>query len=281
MTTRAFGLLLVGLALGSPAWAKKPKPAQSGSAEIVEPPPALKAAVTDASARGQAIWELDQASAINSDRVVPWLRIDARLSGPFVTTREGPRFTTVWSGLIDGVRMGLYSATIDIAAGKETQNVPFAADAAHLPPPFPLTEDQLARHRALEAAAKAPIERLSASYNSVVLPSDTGHTVYLIASTTDPNVMLIGGLVRVDVAADGAVMSVRPLSKTILRLPRPGTGDVPADATVLPLVTELGDHPTEGHVFASRTYGVPLLVACPATTWHVQNEQITMVRLPG
>lgn len=276
-------LLTIPMSASAKGHRDAPQPAADGmvTPTVLEPPPAVKAAVQLAATHGRQMWILDRGSAFASDTVVGWLTIDPRVSGPWITTYDGDRIVTVWTGVVDGTRQGIYAVTMDLKANTVAANVPTAVDAAALPAPFPLTTDQIARFNALQNALGASFPHLAATYNPVVLPDGPDFLVYLLPGNTNPDVYPVGGIVEVKVAADGTVGAVRPLSKSIVSLPKPGTGGVPGDTTTyLPLITELGDHPTEGHFYASSAYQIRLLVLCKDTKWLVAGESAAMIDLP-
>lgn len=132
-----------------------------------------------------------------------------------------------------------------------------------------------ARSAAIEAIPKLFTER----YNFEVMdaPDGKGFLVYGLASTTDPNAVVVGGHYRVSVSDDGKVQQVDALSRSFLVLPR-RAADVPKDAEVMGLTMThiVSDTPVETHVFVSLLHNVPFYVATSEKdVWHVSNGKIS------
>jgi len=121
----------------------------------------------------------------------------------------------------------------------------------------------------------------SKSYNTVVLkdPERDGWLVWVMAATTDPNAIVIGGHVRFTISSDGKkVVQKDALSRSCLILQK---GAVPAGsqesgAFVSQLVSLT---PVETHVFASLAYHTNLFVGTlDGKTWKVDGDQISEVQ---
>lgn len=131
--------------------------------------------------------------------------------------------------------------------------------------------------KARQRAVTAPYQACSRSYNSVVLPAtlagDEGWYVYLLAATTEPDIAVLGGHVRVHVSADGSeILNVKEFSRSCLNVPI-------SDHSVGLMVTHIVDkHPAETHVFMSLLYHMPLYVGITPHTWIVEDGS---VRLAG
>ena len=124
-----------------------------------------------------------------------------------------------------------------------------------------LTPDQSAQLAARRLAMSNFVPLCQLPYNPVVFrdPGTRDWRVYLLATTTDPQVKVYAGHHRFLVSGDGSrVLSSEPLSKTCLapRLEVP-----PGQAPQFFLMTELlSPAPTETHVFDSLLYRLPILV---------------------
>lgn len=136
-----------------------------------------------------------------------------------------------------------------------------------------LEELAAAMFEARQRAVTAPFQACSRSYNSVVLPAalagEEGWYVYLLAATTEPDVAVLGGHVRVHVSADGSeIMNIKEFTKSCLTMPI-------SDHSVGLMVTHLVDrHPAETHVFMSLLYHMPLYVGISSDTWIVENGSV-------
>jgi hypothetical protein len=135
-----------------------------------------------------------------------------------------------------------------------------------------------ARQAAIEAIPKFMTER----YNFEVLddPERKGFLVYALASTTDPNEMVVGGHYRVTVTAEGRVERVDALSRSFLVLKKKSP-DAPEGAeTVASVMSHIvSDTPVETHVFVNLLHQRPLYVATSKkAVWKVADGEIT--RMP-
>ncbi|MFO7567903.1 MAG: hypothetical protein R6X02_35005 [Enhygromyxa sp.] len=144
---------------------------------------------------------------------------------------------------------------------------PQGCAAERLASPAPLSEQNLAQLRALTAAGSHPeFAPSSESYNHVVLPADDSRWwVYLIAATTDPDLVMLGRHYRFLVSPDGAeVLEWRAFSKSALVIDR--SAELPEGASVAAHVVThlLDDIPTEMHVWAALNYQTPIGVVTEA-----------------
>jgi hypothetical protein len=151
---------------------------------------------------------------------------------------------------------------------------PVASDERleRLDPPAPLTASLQGHFRAREAAIRSPFKRFTKDVNTVTLPASllgkSGWLVYLLAATTDPREILLGGHSRCHVSEDGeTVLAVEPLSMTILRMP--------IDSQVEGVTHMLTDWPLETHVFASLLYRRTLPIITRVGLWEVNGVTIT------
>lgn len=118
--------------------------------------------------------------------------------------------------------------------------------------------------------------RCAARYNAVVLddPDSDGWLVWLLASTTKPDVIPMGGHYRFHISADGKTLLKREmLSAACLDLSK----DIPAEARSVGLVTSIvvAPQPLEIHVFQSLNARMPLYAIAGGRIWSVQGARIT------
>ena len=118
------------------------------------------------------------------------------------------------------------------------------------------------------------------SINPVLLPADIigeeGILVELLASTTKPNVAVLGKHYRVIVSEDGKeVRSITPLSNGILEIPT--TSEKLVEVHGLYATHLVTDYPVETHVFASLLHKIPIHVKTSRGIWLVDGIKITMV----
>ncbi|MGV8040247.1 MAG: hypothetical protein AB2L07_09255 [Thermoanaerobaculaceae bacterium] len=141
---------------------------------------------------------------------------------------------------------------------------------------------QAAMFRARATAAAQLDEPCSDAYNTVVLPGEVikkqGWLVYLLAATTEPGAIPIGGHYRIHVSMDGrTVVEKTRLSKGcgLLRPPPPHPGVELGSPVVTQVLT---DYPIETHVFLSLSHHLPLLVVTERGVWQVADGAIQFLR---
>ena len=142
----------------------------------------------------------------------------------------------------------------------------------------PLGEDSAAMFRARQTALAALTSPCSERYNTVVLPSSPANEdrwlVYLLAATTRPGEIVVGGHFRVLVSTDGrSVREYEPLTKSCLTLPPPSEQDAVA-AVVSHVLTNT---PIETHVFLSLSHEKPLYVVTDQAMWAVEGGEIRLL----
>lgn len=114
--------------------------------------------------------------------------------------------------------------------------------------------------------------RCSERYNTVVLSDERYWLVYLLASTTDPDVMVVGGhnFVKIDKSTFD-VVSAKALSKSCLSIPK-GNGGVPYTTHIV------DDFPIAVHSFLSLLHKTPLYVGTRTGPWIVENGTIKSIK---
>lgn len=141
---------------------------------------------------------------------------------------------------------------------------------------------QLARYNARATAVQQLDERCTAQYNTVVLPGalmeKSGWLVYLLAATTTPGEVVVGGHYRFLVSGDGReVLEKTRLSKSCLTLPPPPKEGKPAGAVASHVISP---YPIETHVFLSLQHENPLYVLTEKGLWRASEGQITFLMTP-
>jgi hypothetical protein len=143
----------------------------------------------------------------------------------------------------------------------------------------PVPAEVLPRYHARKAAFAAVEKLLTRVYNFEVLddPTGKGFIVYALASTQDPNEIMVGRHYRISVSPDAKVTAVDALSNSMLILQKQSP-DVPKDAkTVAYSVSHLvSNTPVETHVYLSLLHGMPFYVGTmDNNVWKVENGSIT------
>lgn len=135
-----------------------------------------------------------------------------------------------------------------------------------------------ARRAAIEAITNFWTER----YNFEVLdaPDGKGFLVYGLASTTDPDKVVVGGHYRVSVSAEGKVQQVDALSRSFLVVPRQSP-EIPKGAEVVGLSVShiVSSTPVETHVYVSLLHQMVISVITPdKKMWNVSEGKITPLK---
>ena len=173
--------------------------------------PTALAEVERAQRLGALIYKKDKLAAVATD-----VMLEATSKSPDPSVRgwivdDAPEPAVVFVGETGSELSRVYEVTFAGAKPSFTT----------LPEGTPLSNELAARYRARRTASKADFRPCSARYNSVVIPASmvnqSGWYVYLLAATTEPGTVVVGGHHRMHVSEDGArVRSATPLSKSCL-----------------------------------------------------------------
>lgn len=253
----AVAVLLIG---GQPAVAREdapPTPVEDWSLEKVQ-------------VIGAALYRQDAAAAVASDALtrhfrnrppaglIGWIVVDEGENQRvrFLSQENGQR-RAAWDVLVTSGGAGPVEAAVDPV----------------------LPADQLARFEARMTAANQIGElRCAQRYNAVVLkdPDSDDWLVWLLASTTDPNSLILTGHYRFRISADGHSLLRRDqLSATCITSDR---REAARDGQLNALVVShiVSPLPVETHVFASLLYRLPIYVVTVGndTIWAVEGAKV-------
>jgi hypothetical protein len=149
----------------------------------------------------------------------------------------------------------------------------------------PLPDSVAKRYTARQAAIAAiPKFAPGRNYNFEVLDDPEnkgGFIVYGLASSNDPDEVVVGGHYRVTVSEDGRVKRVDALSKTFLVLNK--HENAPKDSAPVGLFMShiVSETPVETHVYLSILHRTPLFVSTSEHDfWKVQEGVITKMDPP-
>jgi hypothetical protein len=219
-------------------------------------------------AMGQAIYRQDTAA---------WRATDALLAALSPAEQQTVRGWVVEpSGQDQRVRF-LKAAGDGVEAGWDIVVVGDRAGAVTPASDPALTETEQAQYTARQTAAANPGPlRCSASANSVVLhdPDSDGWLVWILTSTTDANVVPVGGHYRYRISADGrSVLHRDQLSNGCLNMRKQSAGPngQPA-AMVVSQIVSAG--PVETHVFLSLQNRIPIYVSAGDKLFAVDGARI-------
>jgi hypothetical protein len=268
-------LLLAGWLSAAGAFADEPttpappEPENSRRVAVLPVPPDLAEPVAFAERRGRELYEHDQAAWHGTDAAKPasrrWRR---RLVGWITVPRaEGERPLVRF---LSEPEPSVYASRVDVVLGVTE------AKLEEHDPAIPLPDDQqaLARARALAIAERK--RQCTPTLNSVVLRDAGGEIhVYLLAATSDPDVIVLAGHDLARVSPDGrTVVAWRSFSNTCMN------GELKEDAVMQFVTHVLDPTPTEVHVFTSLNYRAPLAVGTSRGIWMVDAGEIRMLDIP-
>lgn len=245
-------------------------PALAGAAQDAPPTPVEAWPRAKVQRLGQALYDQDIAAARGTDALLARLngQPPANLAGWIVVGES--RDQTVRFLARDGDRVrAAYDIPVRNGRAGEVAEV---ADAV-LPP------EQLAMFRARMTAADniGPL-RCTPRYNAVVLddPDSDGWLVWLLASTSQPNQLIMTGHYRFRISADGSeVLRRDQLSATCIIQPiDPAQGQLAA----LNVSHIVSPEPVETHVFTSLLYRLPVYVVAGDKLYGVEGARIREVR---
>lgn len=244
--------------------------AAAGSAVAQEdsPPPIRAFDLATIEKLGATMHRHDLAAAEATDIVLSQaLDLERHPVQGWVVTGDGDDLLVTFVGMRDGEYRGFFDVRPSASRRRRFQEAGGRR----------LTETELARFKARQAARGLIEEPCSERYNSIVIedPSGPGWLVYWLAATAQAGVIPVGGHYRFTVSADGTTVErADRLSLSCLAIDR---RSVPAGAeTAAVFVTHLvSDTLVETHVFLSLLHDVPFAVGtAPDTIWFVDGGKI-------
>ena len=185
----------------------------------------------------------------------------------WITLSSGTRSRVLF---VNAEAKAVYSAELDVS----TTHAPVVTK---LSPPVPLDPGASSMWAARQAALSADFRMCSDRYNTVVLeqPGATPPAwfVYLLAATTEPDVVMLGGHHRFSVSEDGTeILEHLPLTNSCVR-----SGGTGIEAAALAVTHVITDEPIESHVYLSLLHGLPLYVGTDGAVWAVENGRVRRV----
>lgn len=220
-------------------------------------------------ALGREIYEHDRAAWVATDALLPKLSQDdlATVRGWIVVPADSGYLVRFIRADGDSVQSGWDIPVRDGRAGEVTT----AATS--------LTDEEQTRVAARNTAA-ANIGRLQCSdrMNSVVTrdPDGDGWLVWLLTSTTNADVIPMGGHYRFHISADGQTVQRRDmLTNSCLNMPRPTGEGGQSEALVISQI--VSQTPVETHVFLSLQQRLPIYVMAGDIIYAVQGDRIRTV----
>lgn len=187
-------------------------------------------------------------------------RLDAKRVKTTFLLIQGEKVSVYFSGVVEG------SAVISTEDYTRDLSRPAASEA------------QISRADALITAREMfPDGLCGGRPNYVVLPAETqgAWNVYAFAPETEVGQVQMGGHVRLTIDANGLVIpgATKSFSNSCLSLNAGGK----TEALMITLPENIGDTPTEIHVFKSLSHGIPIYVGTKRGIWAVEGSRIRLV----
>ncbi len=272
---RSFDILFVFLVLcvvGSPIITEANE--ASEGIRLLEVPEKYQQDVEEATVMGTLIYLKDTAAWIATDEIIERKIVekDQRLRG-WITELNGESWEVIFVGEIDKTFVGLYSVKVK---NGHVERDGFKA----YPEGVQLSDQQMGMFKARQLAASSDFRPCTPNYNTVVIPyvdsveEFKGFIVYLLASTTDPESVQIGGHYRVKVSLSGdKITEVKPFSNSCL------VSKKTKRTAALVVSHILSETPEETHVFLSLQHEMPIYVTTIANdlAWSVDGNEIKIM----
>lgn len=245
-------------------------PAAAQNAPGPTPIPVEAWSLEKVSAMGAAIYRQDVAAWVSTDALIAHLnggQPPAGMAGWIVVDHGDSQ--TVRYVRNDG---GTMKSAYDIVVRDGQAGAVQAVDE-------PLSNTEKAQFLARATAIQnIGLLRCSQQLNTVVLddPDSDGWLVWLLTSTTDSNIIPIGGHYRFRISADGSTVLRRDmLSNGCMNMPRQSASQGEPEAIG---VTQLvSDTPVETHVFLSLQNRLPIYVMTRDQAYEVSGAEIRKV----
>ena len=140
-----------------------------------------------------------------------------------------------------------------------------------------LTDAERAQYGAGLLAIKSITQRCGDNYNTVVMkdPQGDGWLAWALAATFNPNLIMMGGHLRLTVSADGTTVIQRDaLSRSCAIISKSEGKDAKQVDSVL--ITQIvSDLPLETVVFKSLEHRIPIFIGTPdRSVWAVEGDKI-------
>ena len=236
-------------------------------------PPEFRTEIQFAESIGREIYLRDRAVVIAFEAAMakdPYIFKKLAVNGYVVTGAQGE------DSSLQGFIVHFYVDKSDVTVPLEVF-VPFYSGKSnvvdeHTPPDIPSPSVRAminARKKAM-----ACVEPFRQANNSIVLSAaalgEPGYLVYLLAATSNPDVVVFGRHDRCLISEDGELSRVDSLACSVLEVNRPAKGHI------LAITCGTSEHPLETHVFTSLLVKFPLLVLCNENhKWQINEGRIS------
>jgi hypothetical protein len=145
-----------------------------------------------------------------------------------------------------------------------------------------ISDEELSMLDARTAAIEDGFNSCSDRFNSVVMPIDTDEeawVVYILAATTNPNAIVVGGHSRIRVDKHtNEVLEVEALSSSCLTLDKSKLNAPGSEGAMILVTHRASPMPTPIHPFLSLLHQRPVIVLSERGHWVVNGSSISMHR---
>ncbi|MBA8888652.1 hypothetical protein FHW12_002885 [Dokdonella fugitiva] len=185
--------------------------------------------------------------------------------------RDGGYVVTEHEGV---VRVAFLAGTDDALRVLADVDMSHSSPTVALAPARAPDERERVQMRARATALAAAANVCGGPRNTVILPGADGTMdVYVLAASSDSNIVPVGGHARVAVSADGrTVLALEPYSKACLSFDTRQPG-----LRVLMTSIVLSDLPAPTHVYTSLTYPWELMLPSKTHLWKVADGRVTAI----
>jgi len=230
--------------------------------------PAERAEVQRIGDLGATIYEQDKVSAIATDILLAQINpADFPNFRGWLARDWGNHYVVSFYEETDGAISLIADITLRPSGEPEVQ----------LRPARELPADELAMFRARQTGLEAGVNNCSDRFNTVVFPlPDGAFDVFVLAATTDPELVVVGGHSRIRVAADGVtVLEREPFSRSCLAIDLT-PDDLPpgAEVTAHAVTHIVSPYPAPTHVFLSLLHDTAFYVGTELGVWIVDRGSI-------
>ncbi len=237
-------------------------------------PPELQAAAKAAENAGARIYRLDRAAWLATDALREHSEDLLKKTRGWITAEYpgGVRVT-----FLDGEASphAIYRIDVSDSGGLSNQKTGISE---------PLTAEEIAQNKARKLAFGQAWLQCAPTYNSSILVSPEGFSVYLSPGFQREGYYQAGGyhLYRIDPSGE-RVLSQRPFSRGCIELSDAAQDELDGARPLAMMITHLLDpQPTEVHVFLSMHASIPLMVGTVdnGRLWKVEHGAISLSRRP-
>lgn len=220
-----------------------------------------------AKAVGEALFQYDSATAIGSDLMTEnWKNHGKYTLTGYITVKDFEGWRVLYIGEIDGIPKGYFESKLRGVGGKPDTGVEYSS-------PRNLSALESHMYSAKKKAGEAEIKLwCSNNYNSILIPNDKNWSVYLLAATSQPGMIVIGGHHRVDVDSTGKkILNTEQISNSCFELDASlSQGGKPS----LAFTYLRGRYPNEIHYYLSRLHGIGFYVSIDTDIWFLTKGSI-------